>query len=50
MTFSAPVLDAPAAEALAWLAAARAAGRPCPPVRSLGRSSCPMRDPNGIPG
>ena len=28
MTFSAPVLDAPAAEALAWLAAARASGRP----------------------
>ena len=35
MTFSAPVLDAPAAEALAWLAGARAAGRPCAPVRTL---------------
>jgi 2-keto-4-pentenoate hydratase len=35
MTYSAPVLDAPAAEALAWLAAARAAGRPCAPVRTL---------------
>lgn len=35
MTFTAPVLDAPAAEALAWLAAARASGRPCAPVRTL---------------
>ena len=35
MTFTAPVLDAPAAEALAWLACARAAGRPCAPVRTL---------------
>jgi hypothetical protein len=35
MTFTAPVLDAPAAEALARLACARAAGRPCAPVRTL---------------
>ncbi|MDX6341204.1 MAG: 2-keto-4-pentenoate hydratase [Trebonia sp.] len=35
MTFTAPVLGAPAAEALAWLAGARAAGRPCAPVRTL---------------
>ncbi len=35
MTFSAPVLDAPAAEALARLAAARASGGPCAPVRTL---------------
>ena len=49
MTFSAPVLDAPAAEALARLAAARASGRlfTLGPERitpeGLDLASCPMR-------
>jgi 2-keto-4-pentenoate hydratase len=35
MSLAMPSLDAPATEALGRLAAARAAGRPCPPVRTL---------------
>jgi 2-keto-4-pentenoate hydratase len=35
MAFTAPVLDTAAAQALGLLNGARAAGRPCPPVRTL---------------
>ena len=35
MSLAVPSLDASATKALERLAAARAAGRPCPPVRTL---------------